>query len=265
MNKKYPFHPSLKNHLIIALALALWIFVFLYFTEPLDVSEFGKVEKLIYLPLYGIAGAFCYIIILPAQYWLYNRNNKQWFWLQELSFLLSLLLLGFLLMRVVYLYIVMKEEPNPYSLGYYLVSIYAPAALTIFPILIIGRWSFGKYREKKQEDQKIEITGVGQYESIRLLFNDIICIQSSDNYIEVSFLQQGTLKKQLLRNKLSVIETEFPELVRTHRSFLINPYHFCQWKTEKNKLQIILEYDIIVPVSKTFQDKVKSYFNFTTK
>ena len=71
LNKKYPFDPSIKHHLIIALGLAIWIFMFLYFTEPLDVSEFQKSEKLIYLPLYGLLGAFCYLVFLPIQNYIY--------------------------------------------------------------------------------------------------------------------------------------------------------------------------------------------------
>jgi hypothetical protein len=66
-NKKHPFDPSVKHHLISALGLAIWIFVFLYFTEPLDISEFSSSEKLIYLPLYGVISAFCYFVFLPIQ------------------------------------------------------------------------------------------------------------------------------------------------------------------------------------------------------
>ena len=57
LKHKYPFDSSINHHIIIALSLALWIFIFLYFTEPLDVNEFGDTEKLIYMPLYGLLGA----------------------------------------------------------------------------------------------------------------------------------------------------------------------------------------------------------------
>ena len=72
------------------------------------------------------------------------------------------------------------------------------------------------------------------------------------------------LKKSLIRNKLSVIDDEFPELLRTHRSFIINPFHFQRWKTEKGKLSLLLSYDIEVPISKTYQDAVKAEINSTT-
>lgn len=263
--KTYPFDSSSKHHLFIALALAIWIFVFLYFTEPLDVNEFGDREKLMYLPVYGIIGALCYVMMLPLQYYLYRRSKRQWSIQNELLFNSAFIAFSFVLARTYYIYVVVYGESNPYSLWYYTTSIFIPAILTILPIVLIGRWALGKYKNKRVEEAKIEIQGEGNYESLRLLFNNLICIQSSDNYIEVSFLDASTLKKQLIRNKLSVIETTFPDLIRTHRSFLMNPYHFQSWKTENGKLGIVASNDIFIPISKTYATTVKTVINSTTK
>ncbi len=264
LNNLYPFDGALRSHLLIALGLAIWVFVFLYFTEPLDVDEFGATEKLIYLPGYGLLGATCYLLSLPFQKFLFTRNKQQWFWREEILFLLFFLVCSFLVVRGFYLYVVMIDIPNPYTLGYYFRAIFFPAVLTILPIVIIGRWAFGKYKNKKLEDQKIVIQGTGNYESLRLHFNDLIAIQSSDNYIEISFLDGNQLKKQLIRNTLSTIETEFPELFRTHRSFLINPYHFQRWKIENGKQGVLLSHGLFVPVSKTYQTEAKAQFHFAT-
>lgn len=53
----YPFQPIKRSHVLLAVALFVWIFVFLFLTEPLDVSVLNTTEKLTYLPLYGLAGA----------------------------------------------------------------------------------------------------------------------------------------------------------------------------------------------------------------
>ena len=257
LKKYYPFDPLLKHHILIALGLAIWIFLFLTLTEPLDTSEFNGLEKLLYLPLYGLAGALAYLLILPLQSFLYKKSNKVWMLWSELIFFSIMFLFGLLLSRMVYLYIVVPGEPNPYGLYYFFTAIYLPAIITILPILAIGRWAFGRYFEKKLEDQKIEIQGEGTYEGLRLQFNDLICIKSADNYIEVSFLNNDTLKKQLIRNKLSTVEAAIPELIRTHRSHLINPNHFQQFKMISGKLHLLLSSETIVPVSKTYAAKVK--------
>ncbi|MFK8060559.1 MAG: LytTR family DNA-binding domain-containing protein [Polaribacter sp.] len=265
MNRKYPFDPSLKHHFIIAFGLAIWVFLFLYFTEPLDINELTDTDKLIYLPLYGLLCTFCYSLFLPIQYILYKKNDKQWFLKTEILFLVIFLITGVFAARFFYLYVVVAGQPNPYTFYYHLTAIILPAFAIIFPIVILGRFAFGKYKDKKLEDLKIEIKGEGNYEGLRLFLNDVICIQSSDNYIEVFYLSGNDLKKTLIRNKLSVIADEFPELLRTHRSYLINPYHFLQWKTANSKLFIIATHHIKVPVSRTYQNDVKAVLNSTTE
>ena len=265
MKRSYPFDPSVKHHLAIAFGLAVWIFVFLYFTEPLDVHEFGDREKLIYLPFYGLTGAISYLITLPFQNWLFKRNNGKWSLRNELLFFLAFISIALIVTRSVYLYIIVWREPNPYTLDYFILDIFFPAILTIIPIVLAGRWAFGKYKQKKLEGKKIEIPGEGTYEGLRLLLIDLISIKADDNYIEVSYLENSLLKKQLIRNRLSVVTAAFPELLQTHRSYSINPYHFLQWKTENSKLLIVLPFEMEVPVSKTFAAEVKERINSATK
>ncbi|MEM7087094.1 MAG: LytTR family DNA-binding domain-containing protein [Bacteroidota bacterium] len=265
MIKNYPFDPSVKHHFAIAFGLAVWIFVFLYFTEPLDVHEFGPKEKLIYLPFYGLTGAVSYILALPLQSLLLGQNEGKWTWQKELSFFLIFIGIALIVTRGVYLYIIVRGEPNPHTLDYFILDIYIPAILTILPIVIAGRWAFGKYKQKTAEDKKIEIPGDGTYEGLRLLLVDLIAIRADDNYIEVSYLENNCLKKQLIRNRLSAITKALPELLQTHRSHSINPYHFLQWKSENGKLFIILSFQIKVPVSKTFSSEVKARINSATK
>lgn len=76
LNTKYPFDPSLKHHFIIGIGLVVWIFIFLYYTEPLDVSEFREDEKFLFLIGYGFIGGLCYTIFLPFQQYLYKKMIK---------------------------------------------------------------------------------------------------------------------------------------------------------------------------------------------
>jgi hypothetical protein len=265
LNKKYPFDPSIKHHLIIALGLAIWIFMFLYFTEPLDVSEFQKSEKLIYLPLYGLLGAFCYLVFLPIQNYIYIKNNQNWFVKSELLFFLIFILVSIFSARIFYLYVIVLGEQYPYTFWYHLKTVLIPAFSTILPIIIFGRFAFGKYKNKQTEARKIEIKGEGNYEGLRLFLNDLICIQSSDNYVEVFYLSGTKLKKSLIRNKLYALADEFPQLLRIHRAHIINPFHFSQWKTTNSKLFVLLSHHIEVPVSRTYQKDVKAVLNSTTE
>lgn len=263
LNKPFPFDSSPKHHLLIALCLCIWIFVFLFFTEPLDVNMLDYEDKLFYLPFYGLAGAVSYVLMLPFQYWLLKKGDNQWTLKSELFFFLFFLLAGLLISRLIYVYIVVANEPNIYSLSYFVKALYLPAIATMFPIVVACRWAFGKYLEKKLEDRKIEISGEGTFEGLRIQEQELISIKADDNYIEVSYQINGALKKQLIRNKLSVIEASLPFLVRTHRSYLINPFHFQQWDMNSGKLHLVLSNSIKIPVSKTYSSKIKSVFSTT--
>lgn len=265
MTKKYPFDAAVKSHFIIALSLAIWIFIFLFFTEPLDVNQLYKEEKALFLLGYALIGGISYVCFLPIQYLIFKKSNAIWSLKNEIIFLSIYSFVTVLIARVYYLYVIMANDRNPYTFWYMFKSIFLPALLTILPIIIFGRYAFGKYKNKKTEAKKIEIKGEGNYEGLRLFLNDVICIQSSDNYIEVFYISGTELKKTLIRNKLSVIADEFPTFLRTHRSYVINPFHFLQWKTANSKLFVVLFHHIEVPVSRTYQNDVKAILNSTTE
>lgn len=256
----YPFDPSIKHHLIATIGFAIWVFIFLFFTEPLEISVFSEVEKFIYLPLYSFIGAISYLTILPIQKSLFKKQNEIWLFRNEVSILIRILVIGFVLMWSLFYFFI--QAIDVFS---FLIFIFIPAALTLFPIIILFRWGLGRYHEKKVEDLKIEIQGAGNYESLRLLFNNLIFIQSADNYIEITYLESAIIKKALIRNKLSSIATDLPKLLRTHRSYLINTSHFKQWNNTNGKYGILLFNDIEVPVSKTYLKDVKDGINLTTE
>lgn len=262
---KYPFDPSVKSHLTIALGLAIWIFIFLYFTEPMDTNEFSEKEKLIYLPAYSILGALLYSISLFFQSLLYKKGKNRWFLFSEINFLLIFITLSIIGLRVFYLYVVMTNIPNPYSFTYHLKEIILPSIFTVLPIIIVLRFGYGKYREKKIEDKKIIIKGQGQYESLRLNFNELIYIKSSDNYIEVFYKDGNQFRTSLIRNKISNILDSFPNLLRTHRSYIVNPAHIIQYILKDRKHILKLSFNQEIPVSKSYQEKFKNILKLTTK
>lgn len=118
MKTKYPFDPAIKHHLIIALGVAFWVFAFLFFTEPLDVSELNHSEKLTYLPLYALVGAFSYCSFIPLQYYLLKKSKQNWKLKHELVFIITLSVISIILARLLYLHVIVRGEPNPYPLLY---------------------------------------------------------------------------------------------------------------------------------------------------
>ena len=263
MKKKYTFHKNIQNHFWIALGLSIWVFVFLYFSEPFDIYRFSASEKLTLLPIYGLIEGLCYVVPLVYQYRI-TKRQKFWYFKNEGIYLVLVVCIGTLINYLFYKYAVVLGEEGVYSYFEYTKLVYLPGLTIILPFVIITRFIIGKFSERIQLEDQITIKGQGQYDFIQLDFHELLFVQSSDNYVEVYFFKGETIEKKLVRSAISEIEKSFPELIKTHRSFLINPIHFKQYHIENKKLFVDIGYTTHIPVSRGLQGDVKSKLQLAT-
>jgi len=139
MKKQYPFHKNIQNHFWIALGLSIWVFMFLYFSEPFDINQFSSQEKLILLPIYSIIEGFCYALPLLYQYRI-TKTQKIWYVQNELLFLIISIGIGALVNYVFYKYAVVPGEEGVYSYVEYIKIIYLPGLAVILPFVIVTRF-----------------------------------------------------------------------------------------------------------------------------
>lgn len=85
---------------------------------------------------------------------------------------------------------------------------------------------------------------------------NLLYIESADNYISIWYLKNGQLKKQLVRTTLKETSNQLADtsVVRTHRSFMINIDKIKVLRREKENLFIELDHPGLkdIPVSKTY-------------
>lgn len=96
------------------------------------------------------------------------------------------------------------------------------------------------------------LTGENKLDVLQLKSSDLICISSADNYVEVTYLLNNELRKKLLRTTLKTIHAQEPELVKVHRSHVINPVHFKEWKDSSSIILTQME----LPVSKNYKQNI---------
>ena len=88
----------------------------------------------------------------------------------------------------------------------------------------------------------------------------VLYLESSDNYVTIYYTDDGVVKKELVRNTLKRVESEFVDkgLMRCHRSFIINIQNIETIKKVARSYQIKLKNtDMFIPVSKSFIPQVK--------
>ena len=92
---------------------------------------------------------------------------------------------------------------------------------------------------------------------------NLLYIESADNYIIIWYLNKGKLTKYMLRNTLKNMETLFADsnIFRCHRSFMVNFDQIKVIKREKNGVYLQLDIENIpdIPISKTYSDKAGSW------
>jgi len=100
---------------------------------------------------------------------------------------------------------------------------------------------------------------------ISLKLESLLYLEAADNYVKIHYLNKEKVSKFLLRNSLKKLEEtlKFPEILRCHRSYMVN---FEKIKVvRKDKDGLVLEFDSPVssdiPVSKTYVDQVMSTFS----
>lgn len=65
---------------------------------------------------------------------------------------------------------------------------------------------------------------------LRVVNPDIIYIKSDSNYSVIYYYVGNTSVKVLMAYTLSHYATQFPDMVRIHRSCLVNPAHVVAWE-----------------------------------
>lgn len=258
MQRSFPLSTSLRQQLLIGLGVAIWTVLFLILLAPFDISDLSTQYKFLLLPTYGLLFMISYLLSLLLQKRLYQHYGKWQVWM-ELLFLFLFLSICFLLSTLYYRSPIMNGEM---SVPAFLQRQYIPIAIIISPLLLILRWVTGRYFLRKQANkpQLLVFRGSLQKDVLQVPLEKVLFLKAADNYIEIYYRRQGETEQHLLRSTLKQASQTAPQLVRTHRSYLINPRHFEHWIGNKE----ISVAGRRIPVSKTYKARLKEVLASTT-
>ncbi len=238
---------SYKKHFLVACIISVWLVVFLVLIAPFDIAELPFLIRLEILPFYGVISCSAYLLLIPIQNWIFSKLSK---W----TIVLEILFIGvFNTMAWIGSYFYYKSDiiNGEYTFTKFTTEVYYPIFFVLLSILIFARWFLNR-KSPKKPIEKIVLTGDNKLDILQINLVDLICISSADNYIEVYYLKDKNLQKKLLRNTLKNIHTNLPNLLKVHRSHLINPIHFKEWKDSKTLSLTQIE----VPISKKYKETI---------
>ncbi|WP_430410284.1 LytTR family DNA-binding domain-containing protein [Kordia sp.] len=250
---------------MIGFFIGFWLFLFFFYVEPFDMYQLPKEERILATFGYSIVGILTYFTTIPIQKLLYKFSGK-WTILQEGLFILSMLLISGVIGYIFFKFILLENDPYAHDFWFFFTQRVIPTVFLILPVMIFLRWVFGDKTMVETisvapKEKTIVIKGENKAEVLHLTASELVFIESANNYVKVHYLLQGELKNELFRNKISVLQEEFPFLLKTHRSFLINPTHFLEWKRESSQTILLLKPNVTeIPVSKTYKKALVEKF-----
>jgi hypothetical protein len=242
LNKPYPLNDDLKHNAQIVLFLSIGIFAFLSLFQPIGISAFSR-KEIIYL-VCGIAASLFFIltlnlIVLPS---IFPRffNSSRWNIKREIGWDLWMLLSISSCALLVYSKIV---GPIGIELSDVLKIILigsVPVALLIIinynrilrSNLKSAQMLNQKLIEKREQSRKL-IHFESEYKNDEITLNpeSISVIKSADNYIEIYYEREGTMRRHTIRSTLNKAEATIQNcgfFFRCHRSFIVNIHRIME-------------------------------------
>ena len=124
-------------------------------------------------------------------------------------------------------------------------------------------------RLKLEEDEnalkKAYIQIFDEHDEMRLSIRreNLVLIESADNYVNVWYLNNDKIKKVLVRNTLTRIESQLgnTNVRRCHRSYIVNLEHIKVLSREKEGIFIEMGIDGVpeIPISKRYSQSISDW------
>ncbi|UTA67947.1 LytTR family DNA-binding domain-containing protein [Emticicia sp. 21SJ11W-3] len=275
LQQPYPFHhKSGKNRFWKSLAEGSGVALFFIIFQPFGLSEWEHPYKIWVLTGFGAIVSICTAIhrfVLPS---VFPRvyHEKVWVVWKEIA---DILLLLALITIANMLYSSFFFSYVPFSVTGFLAMFFIVALIGLIPI------SFGvmsnyiiqlkKYNQTiivqavnattKEEEKGITLKLIAENEKdvLELKADDLLFIESSDNYSTVVYNQAQTLQKVLLRSSLTRLENQInqPAIVRCHRSYIVNlsKVEKVTGNAQGYKLHLQL-FELTIPVARKYSEIV---------
>jgi hypothetical protein len=257
-------------------AISFGVFLFILFFQPFPLESLDYENRLLFVTGFGIitfVSSFMIFIVLP--YFLPNFIKEEIIKIPS-PILLSILL--FFVTTVSYFFYIR------YAGGIYL-SLYIMFKIVLvclLPIIIVSILYKNKSlqskvdglekknqvylfkmnaKENPETEDEIIITSENGIEKFPLKLKDLVCIKSSDNYIEIYHVENEIIKMKLIRSTLKKTNLQLSKsrnIVRCHRTCLVNILYIEKLARNYSGHFIkIKNSEITLPVSRQYYSSIK--------
>jgi len=265
-----------EKHNIVKLVVltAVFAIVFINIYKPFDSSSWYPVSKFMYFVFSSLIILTGVLVVIISRIIMYFYSRKH-----EISYTRYFIwvLCEILFMSLFYTIYSVSLKPSRDIMDVFKYSTVNTTLVLLLPYAAL--WFYFGWQESSKRLQKIEsgdepellsplksITFKDEKGALRLsiLLEDLLYIESADNYVIIHYITNNKTKTYLLRNSLKNLETLLIKspVGRCHRSFLVNFNRVKVIRRTKEGLMLEIDQPNIpdIPVSRSYQEIVSSKF-----
>ncbi len=259
--KPFPLLDDFNSKLFLVIFCGIFSTFFILFYNPLNIKDWNydsAIGKLLSIWSAGILGA---IFLSITQFVFRPRINLSTFNVGQFSLWVAL---EFFLLSILF-FIIFKESEKPLWREFF-IALRHTVSLAIIPYFLACLLIAVRKLSQKIKQEKKELV----FSSEQLLFKDengkimlatkpsqLLFLKSENNYTSVFYLQNGKVEKKLIRTNLKKLEREltYPDLIRIHRSYMVNLQSIVGVHRKKRGFQIQLNKlpEMPLKVSETYK------------
>jgi hypothetical protein len=284
LKKPYPYNTFSARDIYSNVLIACFVTLFLIVFQPFDISIWQTNYKLLKLVGFGCVCFMCTMIFRLISEAILKKQKPEETWTVWKEILaLTLVLLFIAYGNLCY----SNFTANTQFRGKQWISALAATLLLgFFPIMANITLKYNRFVVLNQKDAELMEAGVLSFqnkvvpenpvkESIEQAKNDLliliaenekdklelipeqlIYIESADNYSNVVFIKNKTITKQLIRSSLKRLESQIsvPYILRCHRSYMVNlkQINHIKGNAQGYRIEFKSELKDTVPVSRNF-------------
>jgi len=255
---------SYSNQIWHFLGIPAFFFLFVLLYEPFDVKHYldtGRDAFAFNITMLFTIAVLSLTITRTAFYFIWRDADISfvsyigWCLAEVLAFAFFAALYIYLMYRKVDPFFTVLSVAAKYT---YLIMVYPYVILSLILLLNSPKTS----ALVSEDDSLIRFTDESQRLKLTITASSVLFIAAEYNYVRIHYLEAGKVKEYLLRNSMKALEATVTShgLVRSHRSYYVNPQHITVLRKEKDGV-IQAQFDaetVPVPVSKTYYDLLAS-------
>lgn len=274
LSNKIPKYVYEKPNIVqLILLTALFALVFINIYKPFSSSNWYPVSELkffLFSSLIILTGVLVVVISRISMFY-YGRKHGITYGAYTLWIIIEVAS-----MALFYTFYTLTLNPERDWMGVFKESVINTSLVLLLPYFILHLYF--SYQEKEKMLRLLEQTraDLSAQQSVFSFYdekndfklsvkrNNLLYLESADNYVCIWYLNKGILSKFMLRNSLKAIEETLSDthVLRCHRSFMVNFEQVKVIRREKDGIYLELGIDKVpdIPISKTYSEKVTHWF-----